>query len=147
MSMSVSRRFSHCVCWTAAVAVMYSASHVDNALIVCFAELQLMGAPLKRWTIPLIYLRSFASQAWSASECGTRPPGEVLACWEEMANLVKELSGLLGKCIPVACVARRYQATRLRISQCHFVDVILVQASLFVTKWILWDNSSPLWNG
>lgn len=48
MPMSVSRRRSHCVYWTAAVAAMYSASNVDKALRISLAELQLTGAPLKR---------------------------------------------------------------------------------------------------
>ena len=137
MALSESRRRSHCACWTAAIGSMYSASHVDNTLIDCFAELQLMDAPLKKnWTIPLMDLRSFVSPAWSTTECVTRPLGGVLACWEEMVKLVWELSGRLGIYMPVDCVARRWRAKRLRNAQCRFVCVVIALASLLVTRWI-----------
>ena len=38
ISMSWRRCRIHVVCWAAAVAAMYSASHVDNAVIDCFID-------------------------------------------------------------------------------------------------------------
>ena len=52
ISMSLRSLCIHVVCWAAAVAAIYSASHVDKAVIVCFNDPQHVGVPLKRCTIP-----------------------------------------------------------------------------------------------
>ena len=57
----------HVVCWAAAVAVMYSASHENNAVIDCFIEPQHMGVPLYRCTNPDMDFWLVTSAATSAS--------------------------------------------------------------------------------
>ena len=47
---------------------MYSASHVESAVMLCFMDLQQMGVPLYRCTMPDMDLRSVTSAVWSASE-------------------------------------------------------------------------------
>ena len=46
ISMSLRSLRIHVVCWAAAVAAMYSASHVDRAVIVCFIDPQHIGVSL-----------------------------------------------------------------------------------------------------
>lgn len=42
----------HSVCLTVVLAVIYSASHVESATILCLDEVQCMGVLLKVYTIP-----------------------------------------------------------------------------------------------
>ena len=46
ISMSLRSLRIHVVCSAAAVAAIYSASHVDRAVIVCFIDSQHIGVPL-----------------------------------------------------------------------------------------------------
>ena len=56
------------VVYTAVIAVIYSASHVDRAFMDCFVDVHAMGAWPNRWISPVVDLRSASSPTKSASE-------------------------------------------------------------------------------
>lgn len=109
------------VCCTAEVAAIYSASHVDSALMDCFMEPQHIGVPWYVWTIPEIDLLSSASEAKSESEKNfSKFDGTSCAFLELWSGSV--WSPVL-KRRPWCGVYRRYLMSLFKAIQCLLVGV------------------------
>src|SRR5258707_6653873 len=63
---SLSNHLSHTTSFAACLPAMYSASVLDNAMALCFLELQLVAPPPSVKAYPEVNFRSFLSLAQSA---------------------------------------------------------------------------------
>ena len=122
ISMSWRRRRIHVVCWAAAVAAMYSASHVDNGFIDCFIEPQHMGLILYRCTILDVALRLVKYAATSASLYVSRRLG---IAWMVALRFPALYSS------PCVAVSLRYRMRHFTAIQCLLVDALAATDNLF----------------
>ena len=122
--MSWRTRRIHVVCWAAAVAAMYSASHVDNVVIDCFIEPLHMGVPLYRCTIPGMDLRLVTSTAHLASLYVSRRLGIAWMVDIKFPTLYSSL------CVRLFL---RYRMRRFSAIQCLVVSDLAATGNLFAT--------------
>ena len=136
MLMSCSILLIQVVFCAADVAAIYSASHVDNAVMDCLSDPQHTGDPLYVWIIPDIDLRSVTSAAKSASLYVSRRLGIQCCC---------SLDFPAANPIPCVFVCFMYRMRRFRAFQCFFVRSFAATKSRFATKHMLGRVESAMY--